>query len=50
MNKGGSGVVIWSWIVEPIFTILIGLSLAEMCLIYPVAGAVYHWYVYVGLV
>ncbi|CAF1209793.1 unnamed protein product [Adineta ricciae] len=28
---GGSGVIIWSWIFGSFFTILIGLSLAEIC-------------------
>ena len=43
MKGGGSGVAIWSWIIGSIFTILISLSLAEMCSVYPSAGAVYHW-------
>ncbi|CAF1002246.1 unnamed protein product [Adineta ricciae] len=43
LNTGGSGVAIWSWIVGSLFTILIGLSLAEICSVYPSAGSVYHW-------
>ncbi|CAF1344497.1 unnamed protein product [Rotaria sp. Silwood1] len=43
LNTGGSGVTIWSWIIGAIFTILIGLSLAEICSVYPSAGSVYHW-------
>lgn len=46
LNTGGSGVAIWSWILGSFFTILIGLSLAEICSIYPSAGSVYHWYVH----
>ncbi|CAF1229956.1 unnamed protein product [Rotaria sp. Silwood1] len=45
LNTGGSGVTIWSWIIGSIFTILTGLSLAEICSVYPSAGSVYHWYV-----
>ena len=45
LNTGGSGVAIWSWIFGSFFTILIGLSLAEICSVYPSAGSVYHWYV-----
>ena len=45
LNTGGSGVTIWSWIIGSIFTILIGLSLAEICSVYPSAGSVYHWYI-----
>ncbi len=43
LNTGGSGVAIWSWVIASIFTILIGLSLAEICSVYPSAGSVYHW-------
>ena len=43
LNTGGSGVAIWSWVIGSIFTILIGLSLAEICSVYPSAGSVYHW-------
>ena len=50
MQTGGSGVAVWSWIIGSIFTILIGLSLAEMCSVYPSAGAVYHWYVPIKVV
>lgn len=44
LSTGGSGVAIWSWIIGSIFTILIGLSLAEICSVYPTSGSVYHWY------
>jgi amino acid transporter len=43
LNTGGSGVAVWSWVLGSIFTILIGLSLAEICSVYPSAGSVYHW-------
>ncbi|UJR16304.1 hypothetical protein I4U23_003210 [Adineta vaga] len=43
LNTGGSGVAIWSWLIGSLFTILIGLSLAEICSVYPSAGSVYHW-------
>jgi amino acid transporter len=43
LNTGGSGVAIWSWVLGSIFTILIGLALAEICSVYPSAGSVYHW-------
>ncbi|CAF0955812.1 unnamed protein product [Rotaria sordida] len=43
LNTGGSGVTIWAWVIGAIFTILIGLSLAEICSVYPSAGSVYHW-------
>ena len=46
LTAGGSCVIVWSWIIGSFFTILISLSLAEICSVYPCAGAVYHWYAY----
>ncbi|CAF1989261.1 unnamed protein product [Rotaria magnacalcarata] len=43
LTTGGSGVTIWAWVIGSLFTILIGLSLAEICSVYPSAGSVYHW-------
>ncbi|CAF1516919.1 unnamed protein product [Didymodactylos carnosus] len=43
VNTGGPGVIIWGWIIGSFFTIIIGLSLAEICSTYPSAGSVYHW-------
>ncbi|CAF0904084.1 unnamed protein product [Adineta ricciae] len=43
LTTGGSAVAIYSWIVASVFTILVGLSLAEICSVYPSAGSVYHW-------
>jgi amino acid transporter len=46
LYTGGSGVIICSWLLGSFFTILIGLSLAEICSVYPSAGSVYHWYIH----
>jgi amino acid transporter len=40
---GGPVVMVWGWIVSSIFTILIGLSMGEICSVYPAAGSVYYW-------
>jgi amino acid transporter len=40
---GGPVVMVWGWIIGASFTILVGLSLAELCSRYPSAGSVYHW-------
>ena len=40
---GGPAVLIWSWIGASFFTIMVGLSLSEICSTYPSAGSVYHW-------
>ncbi|CAF2588393.1 unnamed protein product [Rotaria sp. Silwood2] len=43
LNTGGSAMVVWSWLIGSSFTILVGLSLAEICSVYPSAGSVYYW-------
>ncbi|UJR27558.1 hypothetical protein I4U23_008840 [Adineta vaga] len=43
LNTGGSAVAVYSWLIGSIFTMFVGLSLAEICSIYPSAGSVYHW-------
>lgn len=40
---GGPVVMTWGWVVGSFFTMLIGLSMAEICSSYPTAGSVYHW-------
>ncbi|KAI8343196.1 amino acid/polyamine transporter I [Chlamydoabsidia padenii] len=43
MKSGGSLAVIWGWIIVSIFTLGVGLSLAEICSAYPVSGGLYIW-------
>ncbi|CAF2708879.1 unnamed protein product [Rotaria sp. Silwood2] len=43
LHTGGSAVAVWSWLIGSIFTNLVGLSLAEICSVYPSAGSVYYW-------
>eukprot|EP01124_Arcella_intermedia_P010886 TRINITY_DN17390_c0_g1_i1.p1 TRINITY_DN17390_c0_g1~~TRINITY_DN17390_c0_g1_i1.p1 ORF type:complete len:550 (+),score=49.13 TRINITY_DN17390_c0_g1_i1:40-1689(+) len=43
LTIGGPSVMIWGWIIGSIFNIMVGLSLAEICSVYPSAGSVYHW-------
>jgi amino acid transporter len=43
LTTGGPAVMIWGWIIASVFTILTGLSMAEICSSYPSAGSVYHW-------
>ena len=35
--------MIWGWIIASVFTMFVGLSMAEICSSYPSAGSVYHW-------
>ena len=43
LNTGGPAVMVYGWIVSSFFTIMIGLSMAEICSVYPAAGSVYYW-------
>lgn len=43
MATGGPVVLVWSWIIGSIATIIVGASLAEVCSTFPTAGSVYHW-------
>jgi len=43
IHTGGPAIMMWSWIGVSVFTILVALSLAEICLTYPSAGSVYYW-------
>lgn len=43
LGTGGPAVLVWSWIGTSFFTILVSLSMAEICSTYPTAGSVYHW-------
>jgi amino acid transporter len=43
MSNGGPTTIIYGWIVCAIFNSISGLAMAEICAVYPCAGAVYHW-------
>jgi Amino acid transporters len=40
---GGPKAVTFSWIIVGAFTLLVGLSMAEICSAYPTAGGLYYW-------
>jgi amino acid transporter len=40
---GGAATLVWSFFVNFLMTIIIGLNMAELCAAYPSAGAVYCW-------
>lgn len=40
---GGPRAVTFSWIIVGAFTLLVGLSMAEICSAYPTAGGLYYW-------
>ncbi|OAD68859.1 hypothetical protein PHYBLDRAFT_149865 [Phycomyces blakesleeanus NRRL 1555(-)] len=43
MMDAGSMGVIWGWIITSFFTLLIAMSLAEICSAYPTTGGLYFW-------
>jgi amino acid permease (GABA permease) len=43
MNTGGPAAIAWGWPIVGIFTLLVGLSMAEVCSSFPTAGGLYYW-------
>ncbi|CAO3632271.1 unnamed protein product [Mucor fragilis] len=43
MIDAGSMGVIWGWLITAVFTMLVALSLAEICSAYPTTGGLYFW-------
>ncbi len=43
MATGGPAVIMWSWIIGSVLTIIVTLSLAEICSTYPSAGRYYSY-------
>ncbi len=43
LTAGGPRVMLFGWPLVAIFTLVVGLSLAELASAFPTAGALYHW-------
>ena len=43
MNTGGPAIIVWGWPIVGIMTLLVGLSMAEVCSSFPTAGGLYYW-------
>ncbi|KAK7039349.1 APC amino acid permease [Favolaschia claudopus] len=43
LNTGGPAVMVWGWVVVSIFTMLVGLAMAEVCSAHPTSGGPYFW-------
>ena len=43
MDEGGPAVIVWGWPIVGIMTLLVGLSMAEVCSSFPTAGGLYYW-------
>ncbi|KAL5761207.1 hypothetical protein ACOSQ2_020045 [Xanthoceras sorbifolium] len=43
LTYGGPLTIIWGWPVVGVFTMTVGLSMAEICSAYPTSGGLYFW-------
>src|SRR4051812_35683773 len=43
MNTGGPVLIVWGWPFVGLMTLLVGLSMAEVCSSFPTAGGLYYW-------
>src|SRR6476659_5601303 len=43
MNTGGPAIIVWGWPIVGLFTLTVGLAMAEVCSSYPTAGGLYYW-------
>ena len=43
MTDGGPAIIVWGWPIVGIMTLLVGLSMAEVCSSFPTAGGLYYW-------
>ncbi|GLI61374.1 hypothetical protein VaNZ11_003738, partial [Volvox africanus] len=43
LTYGGPVVMTWGWLVVTLFTVSMGLSMAELASAYPTSGALYYW-------
>jgi amino acid permease (GABA permease) len=43
LNTGGPVLIVWGWPIVGLFTLLVGLAMAEVCSSFPTAGGLYYW-------
>jgi amino acid permease (GABA permease) len=43
MNTGGPAIIVWGWPIVGLFTLTVGLAMAEVCSSFPTAGGLYYW-------
>jgi amino acid permease (GABA permease) len=43
MNTGGPVLITWGWPIVGVMTLIVGLSMAEVCSSFPTAGGLYYW-------
>ena len=43
LTNGGPLVMVYGWLIAGGFSMLVGLSMAEICSSYPTSGGLYYW-------
>ena len=43
MNTGGPAIIVWGWPIVGLFTLTVGMAMAEVCSSFPTAGGLYYW-------
>jgi len=43
MGAGGPAIIVWGWPIVGVMTLMVGLSMAEVCSSFPTAGGLYYW-------
>ncbi len=43
MVTGGPAIIVWGWPIVGVMTLMVGLSMAEVCSGFPTAGGLYYW-------
>ncbi|KAF8645298.1 hypothetical protein AX16_007925, partial [Volvariella volvacea WC 439] len=43
LNTGGPVVMVWGWVIVSVFTMFVGLAMAEICSAHPTSGGPYFW-------
>lgn len=43
LNFGGPVSLVYGWLIAGLFTMSVGLSMAEICSSYPTSGGLYYW-------
>ncbi|GJM93961.1 hypothetical protein PR202_ga10564 [Eleusine coracana subsp. coracana] len=43
LQFGGPVTMVWGWPIAGVFTLVVGLAMAEICSAYPTSGGLYFW-------
>lgn len=43
LATGGPVMMVWTWLITFVMSIIVACNFAEMCSMFPYTGSVYHW-------